>query len=158
MKYVEYENAFKTELFKTVFVEKLQAKLNSTFFEKGTKKLSRECTFQESLSDGSLGITFALKLANIPEKTDDPNEQTIFKKATGHIVLSIHALIKEQEIKPILRSERVTKHLELRVLVSKTFFENIHDKGLKDCMESLKPELESESGLDTSFIFKEIKE
>ena len=72
--------------------------------------------------------------------------------------MSIHALIKEQEIKPILRSERVTKHLELRVLVSKTFFENIHDKGLKDCMESLKPELESESGLDTSFIFKEIKE
>ena len=106
-----------------------------------------------------MGIAFALKLAQTPEKIDDPKEREIFdKNKIGHIVLSIHALIEEQEKKPFLRSKKVVKHLKIHVLVSKTFFENIHDEGLKNCMESFKPELESESGLDTSFIFEESKE
>ena len=105
-----------------------------------------------------MGLAFVLTLAKIPEKISDPKEQIIFNESAGRMVLSIHALIEEQEKKPYFRSKKVIKHLKIHVLVSKTFFENIHDKGLKNCIESFKPELESESGLNTSFIFEELKE
>ena len=159
MKYADLEDSYEAELLKKVFGDfKLQSKLNDTSFHKGNKKLARDCKFQESMYQSPLGIAFALTLAQVPEKISDPKEQEIFKNTMGHMVLSIHAIIEEQEKKRFLRRKKLIRHLKIHVLVSKDFFENIHDKGLQRCIESFKPELESESGLDTSFIFEESKE
>ena len=159
MKYADLEDSYESELLKNVFGNsKLQLKLNDTSFHKGNKKLTRDCTFQESMYQSSLGIAFALTLSQLPEKTSDPKEQEIFKNTLSHIILSTHAIIEEQEKKRFLRSKKIIRNLKIHVLVSKDFFENIHDKGLKRCFESFKSELESESGLKTSFIFEENKE
>ncbi len=159
MKYADLEDSYEVELLEKVFgTSKLQVKLNEASFHKGNRKLARDCTFQESMYQSPLGVAFALTLAKIPEKISDPKEQEIFKKTMGSMVLSIHALIEEHEKKRVLRSKKVIKEIKIHVLVSKDFFENIHDKGLKHCFESFKSELESESGLNTSFIFEESKE
>jgi len=156
-KFEEVEDQYEANLLRDVYGGyKLQTKLNNM------KLVGSGCKFEEMVYKSHLGGAFGLKLTGMPEKVFDQQKKLLYEAAMNRIVLSIHAVIKEDEKNRfVFFGKKIVRSLIIQTIATPQFFFKESDAhGKRDfeyCIQSFKEQLEAQSGMkvkEFSFDYK----